>query len=153
MTILYKVFENGSLSFGRSCCCDFCFPDNDLLSSRHVVIEKGMIETEITMSGKNGGFIKNRFVGKNEKCWITYGDEIRLPGIDIMWLFPYIAVKSSTKYETKAYQINETEVTESRLGFVKYDAEGVGLATTASVVLSIILIFIANYFLSIVIYI
>lgn len=32
-------------------------------------------------------------------------------------------------------------------------AEGVGLATTASVVLSIILIFIANYFLSIVIYI
>lgn len=121
MTILYKVFENGSLSFGRSCCCDFCFPDNDLLSSRHVVIEKGMIETEITMSGKNGGFIKNRFVGKNEKCWITYGDEIRLPGIDIMWLFPYIAVKSSTKYETKAYQINETEVTESMLGFVKYD--------------------------------
>lgn len=32
-------------------------------------------------------------------------------------------------------------------------AEGVGLATTASVVLSIILIFIANYFLSIVIYV
>ena len=32
-------------------------------------------------------------------------------------------------------------------------AEGVGLATTASVVLSIILIFIANYFLSIIIYI
>ena len=32
-------------------------------------------------------------------------------------------------------------------------AEGVGLATTASVVLSIILIFIFNYFLSIVIYV
>ena len=32
-------------------------------------------------------------------------------------------------------------------------AEGVGLATTASVVLSIILIFIANYFLSIVLYV
>ena len=32
-------------------------------------------------------------------------------------------------------------------------AEGVGLATTASVVLSIILVFITNYFLSIVLYV
>jgi phospholipid/cholesterol/gamma-HCH transport system permease protein len=32
-------------------------------------------------------------------------------------------------------------------------AEGVGLATTASVVLSIILIFIVNYFLSVVLYV
>jgi len=35
----------------------------------------------------------------------------------------------------------------------KQGAEGVGLATTESVVLSIILIFIANYFLSAVLYV
>ena len=34
-----------------------------------------------------------------------------------------------------------------------YKAEGVGLATTASVVLSIILIFIADYFMTVLLYI
>jgi len=46
------------------------------------------------MNGKNGGYIFGRFIGKNEKLILSFGDEVRLPGVTIIWLESIIYIIS-----------------------------------------------------------
>lgn len=86
MTKLYRI-DSLSVTIGRGSDADIYFPDEDMISSRHVTVEKNKHEAdELFMQGKNGGYINGRFVAMGEKIKIEYADEIRLPHVTVIWL-------------------------------------------------------------------
>lgn len=80
---------------GRGCICEIVFPSNEYLSARHLQIIRSSSTAEISMIGKNGGYVSDYFLKRGDRKIIKYGDVIKLPDVSIVWLNEYILVGTS----------------------------------------------------------
>lgn len=119
MIQLYKLNTN-SFSIGRSSTNDVFIDTNELLSSKHLVINVDKNSDEVIMYGKNGGYISDQFIEKDDRVLLKYLSEIKLPGVTILWLHEYFAIGTSDECNI---QIKDSSLVENLEDIPYYDKQ------------------------------
>lgn len=130
MTKIYIVNES-SFTVGRGDFCTFSIPENDMLSKIHAIVNITRDSVFLTMNGKNGGYLDNRFICCKESVPLLEMVEIRLPLITFTYVNGLVIISSDKTVITKCKEFNnyndtsdEGLVSDGNVNYTKFFSAG-----------------------------